>query len=102
MIKGYFDGNVPMVSVIVGSGQTTQIPFVILDTGFTGDLQITPQLAKELGLTVTSAEKMKVADGRIITIPTAFAFVELEGIKKYVHVLISESMSLAILSAFLS
>lgn len=95
MIKGYFDGNVPMMSIMVGFGQTAQIPFVVLDTGFTGDLQITPQLAKELGLTITSVEKMKVVDGRIISVPTGFAFVELEGIKKYVHVLISESMSLA-------
>lgn len=94
MVKGYFDGNAPMISIVVGFGQIAQIPFVVFDTGFTGDLQITPQLAKELGLTVTSAEKMKVADGRIITIPTAFAFVELEGVKKYVHVLISESISL--------
>ena len=94
MIEGYFDGNVPMISVLVGFGQTTQIPFVVLDTGFTGDIQITPQLAKELGLTVMSTEKMKVADGRIITVPTAFAFVSMEGVKKYVRVLISESMSL--------
>lgn len=94
MIQGYFDGNVPMVSVVVGSGQITQIPFVVLDTGFTGDLQITPQLANDIGLKVTSVEKMKVADGRIVDIPTAFAFVEMEGIKKYVHVLVSESMSL--------
>lgn len=95
MIKGYFDGNTPMVSIIVGSGQTTQIPFVVLDTGFTGDLQITPELAKELGLTVSSAQKLKVADGRIVNVPTTFAFVEMEGIKKYVQVLISESISLA-------
>lgn len=95
MIEGYFDGNVPMISVIVGFGQTAQIPFVVLDTGFTGDLQVTPQMAKELGLKVAGIEKMKVADGRIIEVSTALAFVEMEGVKKHVQVLISEASSLA-------
>src|SRR5579863_2749634 len=94
MIEGYFDGNAPMLNLLVGFGQFTQIPAVILDTGFTGDLQITPQLARELGLEVSMTEKMKVADGRIVAVPTAFAFVELEGVKKYVRVLVLESMSL--------
>ncbi len=94
MIQGYFDGNLPMMNVIVGSGQTAQAPFVVLDTGFTGDLQVNSQTAQELGLTVSSVEKMKVADGRVIDVPTALAFVELEGIKKYVQVLISDGLSL--------
>ena len=95
MIEGYFDGSSPMINVIVGFGQFTQIPAVLLDTGFTGYLQITPQLAKDLGLEMTGVEKMMVADGTIITVPTSFAFVEIEGIKKYIRVLVSESMSLA-------
>lgn len=94
MIEGYFSGNSPMVNIVVGFGQFTQIPEVLLDTGFTGDLQITPQLAKDLGLEMTGVEKMMVADGSIISVPTAFAFVEMEGIKKHIRVLISESMSL--------
>lgn len=94
MIEGYFDGNVPVVGVTVGSGDVAHVHSVVLDTGFTGDLQITPQLAQDLNLTILLAEKMKVADGRIVIVPTAFAFIELEGIKKYVRVLISESMSL--------
>lgn len=95
MIKGFFNGNVPLFNVIVGWGQSAQAPFIILDTGFTGDLQVTPRLAKELGLSVTSAEKMRVADGRVVEVPTALAFVEMEGRKKYVQVLISEGSSLA-------
>ncbi len=94
MIQGYFDGNTPMVGVVVGSGEIAYTQSVLLDTGFTGDLQITPQLAKELNLSVSVVENMMVADGRIVAVPTAFAFVEMEGIKKYIRVLISESMSL--------
>ncbi len=94
MIEGYFDGNAPMVGIVVGSGSIAHIHSVLLDTGFTGDLQITPQLAKELNLMVSAVENMKVADGRVVAVPTAFAFAELEGMKKYVRVLISEGMSL--------
>ena len=95
MIEGYFAGNSPMFNVVVGFGQFAQIPEVLLDTGFTGDLQITPQLAKDLGLEMTGIEKMIVADGSIVSVSTSFAFVELEGVKKYIRVLISESISLA-------
>ena len=94
MIEGYFDGNAPMVNIVVGFGQFTQAPSVLLDTGFTGDVQLTPQLAKELDLKIAGAQKMKVADGRIVEVPTALAFIEMEGVKKYVEVLISESLSL--------
>ncbi len=94
MIQGYFDGNTPMVDVVVGSTDIAYVQSVLLDTGFTGDLQITPQLARELGLEVSMTENMMVADGRIVAVPTAFAFVELEGVKKHIRVLISESMSL--------
>ena len=94
MITGYFDGNVPMFNIIVGSGPQARSPFVILDTGFTGDLQITPELAKELDLSVLGVQKMGLADGSTVSIPSAYAFVELEGVKKNVQVLISESMSL--------
>ena len=38
---------------------------------------------------------MKVADGRIVDVPSSFAFVEMEGVRQYIQVLISESMSLA-------
>ena len=95
MIEGYFDGNAPMVGVVVGSSSITHIHSVLLDTGFTGDLQITPDLARELGLSMQLAERVKVADGRIVTVPTSFAFVELEGVKKHIRVLVSEGMSLA-------
>ena len=95
MIKGIFRRNTPLVNIIMGWGHLAQTPFVVLDTGFTGDLQITPQMAKELRLSLTTATKMRVADGRIIEVPTTLAFVEMEGVKKYVQVLISEGMALA-------
>ena len=95
MIEGYFDGNTPIVELIVGAGSIAHIHPVLLDTGFTGDLQITTELARELNISVDSVEKMKVADGRIVDVPSSFAFVEMEGVKKYIQVLIAENMSLA-------
>jgi predicted aspartyl protease len=94
MIQGYFKGNIPLVNVLVAWGRATQAPAVVLDTGFTGDLQITPQLAKELDINAKIVTKMQMADGSIVNVKMAFAFVVMEGVKKYVEVLISEGSSL--------
>ena len=64
MINGEFVENAPWIKVIVAWGQSVQAPFVILDTGFTGDLQVTPKIARELGLQVTGVTKTQIrADG---------------------------------------
>lgn len=44
MIKGEFVENIPLIKIIVSWGQAVQTPFVVLDTGFTGDLQVTPSV----------------------------------------------------------
>lgn len=49
MVSGVFVENTPFIKVAVAWGQSVQTPFVILDTGFTGDLQVTPKIARELG-----------------------------------------------------
>ena len=41
MVNGIFAGNVPFVKIAVAWGQSVQTPLVVLDTGFTGDLQVT-------------------------------------------------------------
>lgn len=78
-----------------------QAPFVILDTGFTGDLQVTPKIAKELNLQVVGVTKTQIANGQIIEVPVALAMAAMEGVVNYIQVLISESMPLAGIS-FLS
>lgn len=47
MIQGVFVEDTPFIKVIVGWGQAVQTPFFVLDTGFTGDLQVTPIIAQE-------------------------------------------------------
>ena len=78
-----------------------QAPFVVLDTGFTGDLQVTQKMAKELGLHVVGVTKTQIANGDIIEVPVALAVAAMEGAVNYIQVLISESMPLVGIS-FLS
>jgi predicted aspartyl protease len=95
MIKGNFIKNTPLIQVFVGWGQNVKAPFVVLDTGFTGYLQVTRKMATELGLKITGVLPVVIPNGQIINIPTAFAFCDMEGEKKYVEVLIAGGLPLA-------
>ena len=101
MINGVFVENIPLIKVVVAWGQSVQAPFVILDTGFTGDLQVTPKIARELGLQVAGVTKTQIANGDIIEVPVALAIAAMEGMINRIQVLISESMPLVGIS-FLS
>jgi predicted aspartyl protease len=101
MLSGVFVENIPLIKVVVGWGQSVQAPFVILDTGFTGDLQVTPKIAQELGLQVAGVTRTQIANGQIIEVPVALAIAAMEGAINYIQVLISDSMPLAGIS-FLS
>ena len=92
MIKGEFiNKNVPVVKVAIASGQSVQTPYFLLDTGFTGDIQVTPEIAKELRLEIVSVTKTGIASGEIINVPTALAFSTMEGVSRVVNVLIANS-----------
>ena len=101
MVSGVFVENIPLIKVVVAWGQSVQAPFVILDTGFTGDLQVTPKIARELGLQVAGVTKTQIANGQVIEVPVALAIAAMEGAINYIQVLISDSMLLAGIS-FLS
>ncbi|MBI2635158.1 MAG: hypothetical protein HYW79_01275 [Parcubacteria group bacterium] len=95
MISGVFIENIPLIKVVVAWGQSVQAPFVVLDTGFTGDLQVTPKIATELGLKVVGITKTQIANGQIIQVPVALAIASMEGATNYIQVLISDSFPLA-------
>ena len=101
MINGFFHENTPFIKVIIGWGRSVHAPYVILDTGFTGDLQVTPEIAKELNLDVIGVTKTQIANGQIIEVPVALAIAAMEGATTYIQVLISNSMPLVGIS-FLS
>lgn len=69
-----------------------QTPFVLLDTGFTGDLQVTPRMAVELGLQRIGVTPVRVASGDVIQTPVALALAAMEGAVNYIEVLISSGM----------
>lgn len=95
MVRGEFYENIPLVKIIVAWGQAVQTPYFILDTGFTGDLQVTPKIANELGLKITGVTQARIANGDVIYVPVALALASMEGATNYLNVLISESMPLA-------
>ena len=95
MVQGLFAGNIPFIQIALGWGQAVQTPVFILDTGFSGDLQVTPEIAQQLGLTVSGVTPAKIADGSVIQTPTALAIAAMEGAASLVQVLIAQSPPLA-------
>mgnify|MGYP001604054580 CR=1 FL=1 len=95
MLKGRFFGNTPLIQVAVASNQGVQMPFVVLDTGFTSDLKVTKKIATELGLEVIGVTRVGIANGQTIEAPVALAASAMEGIVKDVEVIISEGLPAA-------
>ena len=94
MIIGKFIGNVPIIKVAVASGYSLQTPVVILDSGFTGDLQVSSKIAAELRLQPIGVTPARIANGKVIQVPIALAFSAMEGVTRSIEVLISDGMPL--------
>ena len=94
MVQGEFIENLPCIKVNIGWGHVVQNPTFVLDTGFTGDLQVNYDIARQLNLELTGVTPTKIADGKIVNMPMAVAFASLEGVKNYVQVFISEGTPL--------
>lgn len=95
MIQGVFAKNIPFIQMDLAWGDAMQSSFAVLDTGFTGDAQVTPKIAQELGLQIVGVIDTELANGQIVQIPTALAVAGMEGMARYVEVLISNSIPLA-------
>ncbi len=95
MVEGIFvESDKPMISAVIAWNQSVQSPHFILDTGFTGDLVVTPQVAHDLGLEVTSIIPAQLAGNKIVNLPTATAIAVMEGQRLYVTVFISDGWPL--------
>ncbi len=95
MVKGEFiDGDKPMISATIAWETATQSPHFLLDTGFTGDIVVTPKIAEELGLEVSGVTFAKTATNKIESVQTATAIGVMEGVNMLVTVLISEGLPL--------
>ncbi|PIR45237.1 MAG: hypothetical protein COV10_00365 [Candidatus Vogelbacteria bacterium CG10_big_fil_rev_8_21_14_0_10_51_16] len=94
MISGLFLEDTPFMQVFVAWGQAVQATYAVLDTGFSGDLQVTPQMAEELGLEVIGVTEVKIASGEVVQVPVALAMASMEREIQTIEVLIAESMPL--------
>lgn len=94
MAKGFFIENTPFIKVKIGYGKSVQDPVAILDTGFSGDLQINKQIADRLGIEPIGAIPVKIANGQVIIVETALAVAQMEGETAAVDIIISDGMPL--------
>ena len=94
MIKGVVHNNYPIIKIKVGWRFEAQEFIAIIDTGFTGDLKLSPKKALGLGLQVTHTESVELGNRQKISMQAALAVVSLEGIQKTVKVLIAPGVSM--------
>lgn len=88
MIEGVIVENKPLIRVVVGWRLGVQEIVALVDTGFTGELKISPAKATELGLQVTHTEPVSLGDERVVNMQAALAVVAMEGQTNLVDVLI--------------
>lgn len=92
MIKGTIYNNRPLISLIVGWRLGVQETVALVDTGFTGELKISPEKALELGLQITHAQPVTLADEKTVTMSASLALVSMEGVMNVVNVLVSQGI----------
>jgi predicted aspartyl protease len=80
-LRGSLDSSrSPVVTIAVSAPSGPSKFFdAVIDTGFTGFVQLPEPSAQELGLTPRAASETQYPDGRIDTIPLAWATVALGG-----------------------
>ena len=94
MIRGLLGKeNRPLIPLVVGWNRGVQEITALVDTGFSGELKVSPKLIEELGLEITHAQPVLLANGTSTTMQASLAFVAMEGDTKEVNVLISEGQA---------
>lgn len=92
MIFGMIDEDQPLIPVLIGWRLGAQSYLALMDTGFTGDVKVSPEIANDLGLVVTHTETIALGNDQVIEINASFAAVMMEGVLKPVTVLIDRGM----------
>ena len=94
MIRGIIHDNRPLISLIVGWKLGVQETVALVDTGFTGELKISPQTAIELGLQITHTEPVILGDQKTVNMQASLAVVSMEGVMNVVNVLVTEGITI--------
>lgn len=76
MIKGSILNNRPLITITIGGlFYGVQDIVALVDTGFTGELKISPDKLPELGLQITNTQPVTLGDGRTINMSASLAYV---------------------------
>ncbi len=94
MIKGVIHNNKPLISLIIGWKLGVQEAVALVDTGFTGELKISPEKALELGLEITHTEPVILGDEKAVNMGASLALVSMEGVANVVNVLVANGSPL--------
>ena len=94
MIRGTIHNNRPFISLIAGWRLGVQETVALVDTGFTGELKISPEKALELGLQIPHAEPVTLADEKTVYMQASLALVSMEGVRNVVNVLVSKGTTI--------
>lgn len=89
MVKGIVRKNRPLINLVVGWGIKAKEIVALVDTGFTGELKLSPKEVLDLGITSTHLELIQLANGKDAKMFAGMAMVSMEGIKNDVNVLVS-------------
>ncbi len=93
MISRFFDNKV-LLSIQIAHKGKVQDPVFLLDTGFSGDLLITPEIARELELESDAVSDVVIVNGEKITMESGSLLASMSYKIKEMEVLISKGIPL--------
>ena len=89
MVKGIVRKNRPLINLIVEWKLRTKEIVALVDTGFTGELKLSPQEVLDLEIDITHAESIVLGNEKTAQMFAGIASVYMEGIKNDVNVFVS-------------
>ena len=98
MIRGLFvhtAPNTPVFELRLSWQGAVAKEYFVLDTGFTGELKITPDTARGLGLLPLASQRLILADTTAVEIPITEVEAEMEGGVRPVAAIIAPGAQLA-------
>lgn len=99
---GFFHGNLAYVDIDLSWGTTTLPETFLIDTGFAGDIMISPILAAQLALDIIGTKNIILADGSVVSVYTASAVINIEGDFNLIEVLISDGIPIVGMEFFVT
>lgn len=80
MIQGKLVDSRPYAIIPIRWGNKVQEILALIDTGFDGDIRVSPEQANDLGLILDHVERFQFANGSQKDIPASVAYSEINGV----------------------